>query len=211
MSKGAQVALAAVVGGTAEALGGGKPARLCRNNALANARIIRRGGVANGAVTGAYVMMLNHLGHQENSSNDNNRSYVIEFNGEHLKIIDESTKELILLIEATSGKGDFMNMPLAQNIENLGPIQEGLYLIYSNEWDHLSKLRQVYNIIRGNGDWGDYNVPLHPLGYRTRSNFYLHGGFFEGSAGCIDAVRRISEVYHLLKNQDITLLRVRYY
>ena len=62
MSKGAQVALAAVIGGTAEALGGGKPARLCRNNALANARIIRRGGVANGAVTGAYVMMLNHLG-----------------------------------------------------------------------------------------------------------------------------------------------------
>ena len=64
MSKGAQVALAAVIGGTAEALGGGKPARLCRNNALANARIIRRGGVANGAVTGAYVMMLNHLAYQ---------------------------------------------------------------------------------------------------------------------------------------------------
>ncbi len=42
MSKGTQVALAAVIGGTAEALGGGK--------------------FANGAVTGAYVMMLNHLG-----------------------------------------------------------------------------------------------------------------------------------------------------
>jgi RHS repeat-associated protein len=41
MSKGAQVALAAVIGGTAEALGGGK--------------------FSNGAVTGAYVMMLNHL------------------------------------------------------------------------------------------------------------------------------------------------------
>jgi len=41
MSKCAQVALAAVIGGTAEALGGGK--------------------FANGAVTGAYVMMLNHL------------------------------------------------------------------------------------------------------------------------------------------------------
>jgi len=41
MCKGAQVALAAVIGGTAEALGGSK--------------------FANGAVTGAYVMMLNHL------------------------------------------------------------------------------------------------------------------------------------------------------
>jgi hypothetical protein len=44
MSKGAQVALAAVIGGTAEALGGGK--------------------FSNGAVTGAYVMMLNHLGEE---------------------------------------------------------------------------------------------------------------------------------------------------
>ena len=63
MRSGTKIALLAVIGGTAEALGGGKPARLCRNNALANARIIRRGGVANGAVTGAYVMMLNQLMH----------------------------------------------------------------------------------------------------------------------------------------------------
>jgi hypothetical protein len=44
MSKGAQVAMSAVIGGTAEKLGGGK--------------------FANGAVTGAYVMMFNHLRHQ---------------------------------------------------------------------------------------------------------------------------------------------------
>jgi hypothetical protein len=42
MSTGAQVAMSAVIGGTAEKLGGGK--------------------FANGAVTGAYVMMFNHLG-----------------------------------------------------------------------------------------------------------------------------------------------------
>jgi hypothetical protein len=41
MSTGAQVAMSAVIGGTAEKLGGGK--------------------FANGAVTGAYVMMFNHL------------------------------------------------------------------------------------------------------------------------------------------------------
>jgi hypothetical protein len=41
MSKGAQVAMSAAIGGTAEKLGGGK--------------------FANGAVTGAYVMMFNHL------------------------------------------------------------------------------------------------------------------------------------------------------
>ena len=65
--------MSAVIGGTAEALGGGKPARLCRNNALANARIIRRGGVANGAVTGAYVMMLNHLAHQGDGGDENKK------------------------------------------------------------------------------------------------------------------------------------------
>jgi hypothetical protein len=42
MSTGAQVTMSAVIGGTAEKLGGGK--------------------FANGAVTGAYVMMFNHLG-----------------------------------------------------------------------------------------------------------------------------------------------------
>jgi hypothetical protein len=43
MSLGAKVTMSAVIGGTAEKLGGGK--------------------FANGAVTGAYVMMFNHLGH----------------------------------------------------------------------------------------------------------------------------------------------------
>ncbi len=48
MSTGAQVAMSAVIGGTAEKLGGGKPVRP------------GRGGFANGAVTGAYVMIFNH-------------------------------------------------------------------------------------------------------------------------------------------------------
>ncbi len=51
MSKGAQIAMSAVIGGTAEKLGGGKPA--CRS--------WHAGRFANGAVTGAYVMMFNHL------------------------------------------------------------------------------------------------------------------------------------------------------
>jgi len=54
MSKGAQVALAAVIGGPAEALGGGK--------------------FSNGAVTGAYVMMLNHFNKVETSKHINSQS-----------------------------------------------------------------------------------------------------------------------------------------
>jgi hypothetical protein len=53
MTIGNKVILSAAIGGTAEALGGGKPAR--RNDS--------GGGFSNGAVTGAYVMMFNHLMH----------------------------------------------------------------------------------------------------------------------------------------------------
>jgi hypothetical protein len=56
MSTGAQIAMSAVIGGTADPEicreGGGKPVRP------------GRGGFANGAVTGAYVMMFNHLQHE---------------------------------------------------------------------------------------------------------------------------------------------------
>jgi hypothetical protein len=47
MNAGTQVIMSAAIGGTAEALGGGK--------------------FANGAVTGAYVMMFNHLMHGDGS------------------------------------------------------------------------------------------------------------------------------------------------
>ncbi len=38
-------------------------------------------------------------------------------------------------------------------------------------------------------DWGDWYVPLNPVPGTEifgRSGFYLHGGVFPGSAGCID-------------------------
>jgi hypothetical protein len=52
MSLGAKVSMSAVIGGTAEKLGGGK--------------------FANGAVTGAYVMMFNHLSTQHQSQKHSN-------------------------------------------------------------------------------------------------------------------------------------------
>jgi hypothetical protein len=51
MSTSAQITISAAIGGTAEALGGGKPA--CRSG--------NAGRFANGAVTGAFVMAYNHL------------------------------------------------------------------------------------------------------------------------------------------------------
>jgi hypothetical protein len=104
-----------------------------------------------------------------------------------------------------------MNNPGSQNLSNLGPIPEGNYSISNSQWESQSTLRQVYNIIAGNGDWGDYNVPLSPLSYDgSRHSFYLHGGFFEGSAGCIDAGGSVGNIYNYIYNQNVTYLRVKY-
>jgi hypothetical protein len=54
MSIGDKVIISAPIGGTAEALGGGKPAR--RNDS--------GGGFSNGAVTGAFVYLLNHAAYK---------------------------------------------------------------------------------------------------------------------------------------------------
>ena len=61
-------------------------------------------------------------------------------------------------------------------------------------------------------DWGSHNVPLEVIknNNSSRSNFYLHGGFFKGSAGCIDAGSSIGQIYQLTKSQTTTYLVVKY-
>ncbi|MDR0969398.1 MAG: hypothetical protein LBM67_02520 [Lentimicrobiaceae bacterium] len=71
MSAGSQVALSAVLGGTAEALGGGK--------------------FANGAITGAFVMLFNHLQHEgQNKKLEGDRP---QNNGEPVYTMDEFINE----------------------------------------------------------------------------------------------------------------------
>ncbi len=104
-----------------------------------------------------------------------------------------------------------MNQPSAQNIKDKGPIPAGEYYFSNTQWKSQSTLRQAYNIVRGNGDWGDYNVPLTPINYNgPRNKFYLHGGFFPGSAGCIDAGGNIGNIYNFFNDQRYTILKVQY-
>ena len=52
---------------------------------------------------------------------------------------------------------------------------------------------------------------LIPITYTgEKYSFYLHGGFFERSAGSIDAGKNVSNIYNLLKNQKHTILTVEY-
>jgi len=142
----------------------------------------------------------------------NGGDYSLFFNGQTLSVMqgDNSVYSTV----ANSGKGEHMNNPNSQKVENLGPIPEGNYFFYNYNWQHQSKLRQVYNIIAGNGDWGDYNVSLNYISWKEprplRWGFYLHGGFWPGSAGCVDAGGGISNIYNYVKDQRVTYLRVQY-
>ena len=63
----------------------------------------------------------------------------------------------------------------------------------------------------GQGDWGAYNVKLKPISYQgKRFNFYLHGGSYPGTKGCIDVLSNIKHIYRHTSNQAFTLLRVKY-
>jgi len=184
-------AFSAVVGGAGAYLGGARsPAEILM-------------GVAAGAMVGALNDGLHALVAKE-------KTLTLKFDGKNIYVI-ENGKKIIYTSLATSGRGENMNNPDAQSIENSGPIQAGKYKFSNNSWQSQSKLRQMYNIVRGNGDWGDMNVPLEIVnGKQTRNSFYLHGGFFEGSAGCIDAGSNISNIYNLIKNQKTTYLYVKY-
>jgi RHS repeat-associated protein len=84
-------------------------------------------------------------------------------------------------IPASSGVGSDPSAPWA------GPIPPGQYTIDPSQLSDPGRLGDILRNLRG--DWGDWRIPLVPYaGTETygRSNFFLHGGQFPGSAGCID-------------------------
>lgn len=97
-------------------------------------------------------------------------------------------------IDATSGRGKCENNPGCERREDEGPIPRGGYYIDPNQIDNpplLDDLRRNFRTPRsaGGGDWGDWRVRIYPTPGTQRfgrTGFYLHGGYFDGSAGCID-------------------------
>jgi hypothetical protein len=88
MSIGAQVTMSAVIGGTAEKLGGGK--------------------FANGAVTGAYVMMFNHLNDKKATNQEIESDNQVSGNGPVEEFIFESVYGLGIGFESPYGSFKFM-------------------------------------------------------------------------------------------------------
>jgi uncharacterized protein RhaS with RHS repeats len=90
-------------------------------------------------------------------------------------------------IRITTGRDQCQNNPKCSKDANRGPIPPGGYSINVFELSHPGIIRGIARQFRG--DWGDWRVPIKPLSPTQtygRNGFYLHGGIFPGSAGCID-------------------------
>ena len=92
-------------------------------------------------------------------------------------------------VAVTSGKGQCTNDTSCEQKTSEGPIPRGQYYLNLSEVTNPNAFGDVLRTLRQGHDWGDWRVPLHPVpGTNTfkRDGFYLHGGMFSGSAGCID-------------------------
>ena len=85
-------------------------------------------------------------------------------------------------------RGPAKSNPSCQISTLEGPIPVGAYHANPKELSDPNMLQQI-NLLLRYGDWGDWNIPLYPspaTNTHGRSGFYIHGGIWEGSAGCID-------------------------
>ena len=97
-------------------------------------------------------------------------------------------------IDVTSGRGKCENDTSCEFKRNEGPLPRGKYYINKNEIDNPSFEDDFERNFRtprelGGGDWGDWRVRIYPrpsTERKGRTGFYLHGGYIDGSAGCID-------------------------
>ncbi len=128
------------------------------------------------------------------------------FDGQKLRLYEPeltsdaySTRNRALIAEydAVSGREGFQS-PEFQSVANKGPVPEGNYLVRQSDLqlrvDAGLMDRAIGYVGRGSwpggqAAWGDSRVWLTPAaGTNTfgRSGFSIHGGWFPGSAGCID-------------------------
>lgn len=97
-----------------------------------------------------------------------------------------------MTMDATTGNGACLNNSSieCQSAPWEGPLPVGDYIIRPEELSSPGLARNVYRNVR-HGDWGSWRVRLHPkegedFDLYGRDGFFLHGGSFPGSAGCID-------------------------
>ena len=177
-------ALAAAVGSFATPLtnGLGFGERLTVMTTAGGLASIAGGGkFGNGAVTAAFGYLFNE---------------VLHFDGSKATLMDDDG-QVLGEYPATSGREGVTDPKASWK----GPLPEGDYTLFPTE---ISEVRGFWywarNLLRG--DWGTYRTPLHPNeGTNTygRNGFFLHGGRYPGSAGCIDVGKCDIDLFSYLK------------
>jgi hypothetical protein len=97
-----------------------------------------------------------------------------------------------------------------QRIASSGAIPEGKYWIRPDElWERTSIKDTYYKIFLGEEGrrrhqegWGDFRITIHPFTTTVThegGGFFIHGGKFPGSAGCIDLTQHMGKFVSDLK------------
>ncbi len=139
------------------------------------------------------------------------------FDGKHL-----TTSDGELLINAVSGKPvkktkegkiqfDYSQKRQAQ--KDVGGIPEGKYYIKLEEQRSMKTSPWSHGI--KSSAWGDYSWSLHKVegtDTKGRSGFFIHGGNYPGSAGCIDVTSNDVKLKKYLqkKKKGVVYIQVKY-
>ncbi len=144
----------------------------------------------------------------------------MSFDGTTLRMYDQQGN-VIREWPAASGRPGYQSSTF-QSVADHGPIPEGFYVAKQSALQSRPTGlfdRGLQAVGRGTWPggqpaWGDYRVWLNPIrGTNTfgRTNFSIHGGWFPGSAGCIDLCGGMGSFVEAFKatGRDL-VLRVRY-
>lgn len=146
------------------------------------------------------------------------RETFLTFNGGELKLFKGDGG--VRTFKAVSGELDDQGrtQPHLQAQEGRGPLPEGRYYFNPALVQRFSDigLAQKSAAILKRGEWpggriawGDYRVELTPASSTEtygRGGFFMHGGFFPGSAGCIDLCGRDGDFFNAVPSVGYEIL-----
>lgn len=99
-----------------------------------------------------------------------------------LAVLWFDTSKNTLYVYPDSGSG--YEMPATTGNAESNPLPNGMWDIDSKNLTDPGFIKDILRNTRG--DWGDWRVPLMPLFKTDRTGFFIHGGAFPGSGGCVD-------------------------
>jgi len=134
------------------------------------------------------------------------------FNGKYELSATDAEGNAISSWQGSSGKPGSTTSVAHQRLQDFGPIPEGNYIVDPSQiqrWKDLPGYQKVAAYFNrgewpgGIPAWGDTRVPIQIPGGSVygRSEFFIHGGWFPGSAGCIDLGRNASSFFNYLSGQ----------